>query len=252
MRNPTAAITTAPTRRSRRGAGGFTMIELMVVIAILTLIAAIVILGYNGITRSGLNNQTRMTLSNVASMLAEYDAKTGLRRYPPHSWTGNGSPPTYTAGQTQIWNDTDPSTDGAQGQIAQLAGDNASLRNTQTVFKMLAELPAAKAMIGSLPPDRTVRLPDYRESDPFNDEATVPLDSWGNPIIFVPAAGLREVTLADQPDFIITSVKVYRPGTGQGELPDDTLAPNARPFFASAGPDGSMALGDDNLYSFER
>jgi hypothetical protein len=60
---------------------------------------------------------------------------------------------------------------------------------------------------------------------------------------------------------VVTSVKVYPAAA----LPNGTLAPGARPFFASPGPDGHLGgfhadpsdptkvttYGDDNLYSFE-
>src|SRR5687767_14267503 len=101
-------VTPSPTRRWRRS-GGFTMIELLIVMAILAVIGAMVMLGYNGIARSGLTNQTRITLGNCASVLAEFDAKTGLRGQPRYSWKGTATPPTLhipsVAAPIRIWND---------------------------------------------------------------------------------------------------------------------------------------------------
>ncbi len=56
------------------------------------------------------------------------------------------------------------------------------------------------------------------------------LDSWGNPIIFVPTSGI-----------MVTA-------NGTTKL---IQSPSGNPFFASAGPDGNFAAGDDNLYSFD-
>ena len=62
-------------------------------------------------------------------------------------------------------------------------------------------------------------------------EGPVVLDGWYNPIIFVPAGGLTGVTRASA----VTTV----------------TSPDGKAFFASAGPDGKFAAGDDNLYSFD-
>jgi hypothetical protein len=65
--------------------------------------------------------------------------------------------------------------------------------------------------------------PKYRFDE---SRVRIPLDAWGNPIIFVPAGGLAGVHV------------------------DPVRSPDGRPFFASAGADGDFATGDDNLYSF--
>ena len=56
-------------------------------------------------------------------------------------------------------------------------------------------------------------------------------DAWGNPIIYVPPGGLTGVNVGGHPVTIIS--------------------PDHRGFWASAGPDGNFANGDDNIYSFE-
>jgi type II secretory pathway pseudopilin PulG len=74
------------------------------------------------------------------------------------------------------------------------------------------------------------------------------LDGWNNPIIFVPATGLR-VSLKDFPDWIVISPEGKVLNNGQTGA---TVVQLGRPFFASAGPDGSFKTGDDNLYSFDQ
>ena len=48
-------------------------------------------------------------------------------------------------------------------------------------------------------------------------------DAWGNPIAYLP-----------------------------GQHPNIGMAPQNRPFFVSAGPDGKFLTRDDNLYSYEQ
>ena len=73
------------------------------------------------------------------------------------------------------------------------------------------------------------------------------LDAWNNPIIYVPGGGLTGVGLqktsdGPPPTFKFANAPVRPPG-GTAEV--------GKPFFASAGEDGSILKGDDNKYSFE-
>jgi prepilin-type N-terminal cleavage/methylation domain-containing protein len=103
----------------------------------------------------------------------------------------------------------------------------------------------------------------------------VPVDTWGNPIILVPAAGLNVATT-------YSAAEAYKPGrivsqaagagpyyralkSIQGAPPTDKnsweqlpagynpvfTSPDRRPFFCSAGNDGDFRTPDDNVYSFE-
>lgn len=86
------------------------------------------------------------------------------------------------------------------------------------------------------------------------------LDAWNNPIIFVPGSGLRVRLLNGQSDYKIDMMQcataVVVSPEGRVDSITDPLNPRVlqpgRPFFASAGPDGDFARGDDNIYSFER
>lgn len=296
MQHRTIALTPRPATRSRhpgaRRAGGFTLVEILVVIALLALLGAIAFVGYTAVTRQGLTNKTRMQLSNASSLLAEYDAKTKLRRQPPHAWTDVTMPPTYfePSPPFNFWRDFDPAppttpdpNDEHEGLPAPgnvEAGDetrdrtfqtprtgSAAVLNTQVVLYLAAQLPANRTLLGNMGADQLMRMQEDLANSPDFDERQHPilLDAWDNPIIFVPASGLRGVYLGDPAEeFVITSAKVY----SATELPDGIVAPNARPFFASAGPDGIFSFrdanssgtfeagsdpgaGDDNLYSFE-
>lgn len=69
---------------------------------------------------------------------------------------------------------------------------------------------------------------------------TIPIDGWGNPILFVPSGGLTKVAL-----------------TATNGAATTITSPDNRPFWASAGPDGNVGsslttYADDNLYSFDK
>jgi prepilin-type N-terminal cleavage/methylation domain-containing protein len=84
------------------------------------------------------------------------------------------------------------------------------------------------------------------------------LDAWDNPIIFVPGTGLRVRKLngqqANNPASVDQTFIVISPEGQVSDLPNQapSVTKPGRPFFASAGPDGDFAKGDDNLYSFEQ
>jgi prepilin-type N-terminal cleavage/methylation domain-containing protein len=291
MQHRATPVTLRPGTRSRAGRGsrGFTLVEILIVIAIIALLGTIAFVGYRAVTRQGLTNRTRMTLSNVASIFAEYDAKTKLKRQPTHAWTqaAGGNATYYTVPPYRVppelppafdfWKDYNPAitatperNDEQEGMPApsSVDQDSAAVRNTQIVLYLAAQIPSNKTLIDNVDAADVMKLHDNLPETATFDERQHPvlLDAWGNAIIFVPASGLRGVYLGDPPEeFVVTSVKVY----AADDLPDGVVAPNARPFFASAGEDGVFGYsdtngskafedgsdtggGDDNLYSFEK
>jgi prepilin-type N-terminal cleavage/methylation domain-containing protein len=77
----------------------------------------------------------------------------------------------------------------------------------------------------------------------------VVLDGWGNPILFCPGSGLAHVNGQTQTVGGLTDVYLNVNGSSASG-PTTVSAPDGRPFFVSAGPDGDFAKGDDNIYSF--
>jgi prepilin-type N-terminal cleavage/methylation domain-containing protein len=94
------------------------------------------------------------------------------------------------------------------------------------------------------------------------------LDAWGNPIICCIGGqlGTGQQIAADgtvPPGALVVGAKwangysattgapakVSNPGTARSII---VSAPDHRPFWASAGPDGDFSRGDDNIYSFEK
>jgi prepilin-type N-terminal cleavage/methylation domain-containing protein len=96
------------------------------------------------------------------------------------------------------------------------------------------------------------------------------LDAWGNPILMAPAAGLINVwtncSKSAPPIFPppqwggtapTTQLQAWvNPLPGGGTPPSycqpPIVAPDSKPFFYSAGPDGDFTAGDDNIYSFNK
>lgn len=304
--------------RNGRAATGFTLIELMVAIAILAILIALTFGGVRMVGERMKGTATRQTLGSLKSMLADAEGQ-GLfkqTRQPAGvfvtltdatgSWqairkstsavTGfqdrlGNDPPVYKV--ANFWLLPDVSTDA--GTPAPLIPpsvlldpvdsatwrDTAALRNTAMAIAILRTVPSIAKGMDALPPS-TIRTTDYYVqrsigsgfspgarviwADPSgvftsgdashgfeayvwkgtivttniptgaDDKAgwafdwAAPIDAWGRPIIYVPATGLK-VTVGGNTVTI--------------------TAPDHKGFWASAGPDGRMDLGDDNVYSFD-
>src|ERR1700722_3180282 len=77
---------------------------------------------------------------------------------------------------------------------------------------------------------------------------SVILDGWGNPILFCPGSELILIGGVQQPCGGLN--EVYLNVKNNTAIDATIIAPDGRPFWVSAGPDGDVARGDDNLYSF--
>ena len=128
--------------------------------------------------------------------------------------------------------------------------DGLAVQHTQWVYLKLRSVPANRDVMTKLPPEKVYTSPNPPVQPPSapalgSAVTSVPivLDSWGNPIIFVPRAGLSGVRkLPTENNGVVTY--------GQTNL--TIKSPDGRPFFASAGEDGDFSKGDDNVYSFEQ
>lgn len=151
--------------------------------------------------------------------------------------------------------------------------------NTQLVMGMLTAMPNNRTAVLNMPANRLL-------ANPTKDDATISIgsmttaampgdsvavamtrqfkpailvDAWDNPIIYVPPAGLSGVrfkahdttTTIEYHVVSNSSKKVQEQASFAADLSDYVVPPQARPFFASAGPDGDFSTGDDNVYSFD-
>jgi prepilin-type N-terminal cleavage/methylation domain-containing protein len=274
-------------RRARicRRPRGFTLLEIMVVVVLLALLSLLLIGGIEHLVTSTHRQQTRAALTACTSLYVDWQAATKYTfplstmpapgnmtvdmqgtgdRFGPAVWftrdvmwhlrqttpnqaaLGKMSPSSllafpasqslpFAAGYTPtLWSGTQAYTPFESGDYGRVYVADATVATTFVYYECISPIP--KPPSGSNPPPASdtshwlaaypVLINSGGQASPDSPSVPVPLDGWGNPIIFVPGGSL---TVAS--------------GT--------VSSPNGKPFFASAGGDGDMSKGDDNLYSFE-
>ena len=111
---------------------------------------------------------------------------------------------------------------------------------------------------------------DWKPLDPNETPDAILLDAWGNPILMAPSAGLINVwtnctkpsdaldpppqwggSLTPTTQLQAWAFPIPNGGTNQPYYQKPIVAPDSKPFFYSAGPDGFYITGDDNIYSFD-
>ena len=163
---------------------------------------------------------------------------------------------------------------GDKGGVANPRWSANAVRWTQAVMYLLLKDPKNRALVAPLSPKRVLETPPSLNAgspnpNPFTVDAAVPLDGWGNPIIFVPRGGMHVWMLdptatsgsgsgstSNVVEYVIRSSGMYKVGAA---LPPVSI--NDHPFFASAGQDGfftdpanpaTIDYAIDNLYSFQQ
>jgi len=209
-------------------------------------------IGLRYVTQTAQQRDTKAALETAKTMFNEYQQATHLNRIPtgvstlpPWSWSSIEqlpAPPPWAIGPIT------PQTASAAASAA-YSNPNVTLGiDTAAVMYALEQIPANQTIINNLPANK--KLVAFF---PLNDgtvQVTFLLDSWGNVILFVPSGGLANVRFGGQTSTVTGQSAV---GTTQtlGGQPITITSPDSRPFFVSAGPDGDVSLGDDNVYSFQ-
>src|SRR4051812_15907986 len=92
---------------------GFTVIELLIVIGIIALLAAMVGYAVTGISTRSKITATKLEMQNFRSMISEFKTVTrGLTRQPAYMWVNHQQYTPTALIPIDIWRDADP-TDGA-------------------------------------------------------------------------------------------------------------------------------------------
>jgi type II secretory pathway pseudopilin PulG len=200
-----------------------------VVIGIIMVLLTMSVIGYRYIEASAARHRTRAALHDLEGMTAELDRTGGMVRVL--------SPTTLSLYQTN-------SQVTAPGDVTAAGGNQVTVSTSYStnVIQYLVLVPANQQALSQMPAKSLV--PGSYRLTSTNIQVSAVADGWGNPIIFVPPGGLTGVNLGATANSSGT-ISYARTGV-------TITSPDHRWFWASAGPDGNFANGDDNVYSFEK
>ena len=139
------------------------------------------------------------------------------------------------------------------GSASDQFSDRWPLRNTMLMIRRMRSAPEAKAIWSSLHETQIKHL-SYVDSAIKTDVGQdFILDSWGQPILYVPGSGLRGLQYGEGPRPASGDPRKGEVKPTSGVTPDLQAfrSPDGRGFWMSAGPDGFYDTQDDNLYSFD-
>lgn len=356
--NPPSSPTRAPSQRptnnyqlttNNSSPKAFTLIEVLVVIGIIGLLVAISVIAFKHVGNRVKSNAGKVTMQNLATMLAEAQSQSLFKRQPPGVWIANPS---------QYWNDnaTNPTDPGTKRTFDFWLSPNATttavtnyspgalideapiettssnwagaspakpawlgselVANTAIALAMMRGIPVVASSLNDLGSsqnhtavwydplvsykvgarvlysqgssstqglrvyvalkDLAVNTKPPTSGDDANwrrDFAAV-LDTFNNPILYIPANGLHIGKSYDNNKPYLPGDRCYQiSGTtrnyfectaaSKGNAPTVGVptaywrdaapirSPNGQPFWASAGPDGDLDTPADNLYSYD-
>jgi prepilin-type N-terminal cleavage/methylation domain-containing protein len=252
---------------------GFTIIELLVVIGIILILIGLFFAGAKVVTSQARERDTKNMLETCKTMFENYRQATKLARYPVGiSFGPSGTVSTttnwYTAQEPAIGSATSDAL-GLSNNGPMPASPSQILTDTVLIYSAIESLPQNQTIIANLPANKKINI-----QLAAGTTVSLPLDGWGNPILFVPGGGLGVnptslVWLDGANAGIVTSTGLITPSSSPynlGSYPPAVGTPSSnQPFFVSAGPDGDLSnahgwtspnpvtssMTDDNIYSFQ-
>jgi len=161
------------------GRGGFTLVELMVVIAIIAILATIVLTVGAGVARSARERLTRDTIRVLDNALDTYIRENGGQGPPRLVEVPHPVPANAQAGLSVIV----PFVDGIDASGMNSGSDvNKSLINTAGLFVQAAEQIGVGSTIDDVPDGSVGRFDPDATAGERQPSLTTVLDAWGNPI----------------------------------------------------------------------
>ncbi len=239
----------------------FTLLEIVMVIAIITILVGMLFVGGKSLFGNAQARETGTRLGTARAMLSDFlDATKSQsgKRAQPDSWEFNNTlGAQVNVSQTQVGDFTlsfwqvplvvdvngNGSRDGGDTVIPliapagsySVAGEGFQHSNTRAALVMMSRLPSVAKTLNDLPSASRQNMSDIGSINPPALRIPLLVDSWGNPLLFVPGTGLMGVSSGGQPANTI----------------DNPIKSDGQPFWASAGADGNFRTGDDNQYSFD-
>lgn len=241
-------------------AHGFTLLEIIIAIAVILILMGMVIVGMQYLGASSKEKATRVTLANLQGMLAELETTAGFSKI-HGDLDGDSKPEGRVIAPGSVVAGTEGETDGRHSE---------AIQETRAVMTVLRSIPSNRRAMDQLPPQQL-----FVFAGGIGDQNTpVMLDAWNNPIVFVfppdlfqganqnvweDRYGLWGLKVADDTSDLY---RMLNPGGIEKAVTPttSTIYPEPdnvqrlrffRPFWVSAGPDGNFSTHDDNLYSFE-
>lgn len=256
--------------RSRRG---FTIIELLVVIGIISVLAAIVLVAGGKVLAGGKQNATRDVIRILDTSLESFTAgKGGL---PEPIWKINLTGTVVDLATQRVVPVAD-ARDG--GNLPGPTGGDTTVGMINSSGLYIAQAitdASAKSHLDAIPPKFIQQRSVIGSTAPATKLISTPIDAWGRPIRFVMpvfdgvigARPLTEVGAAlamDQPTFPVKKpadqwamATIRRNNFRPNELPPFIVSADSdggkcigkRPYFYSTGEDLNPATTTDNVYS---
>jgi len=256
---------------------GFTLIELLVVITIIAILVSLTLAAGTKVVSVGRERGTQWAMQALDTSVGEYIQANGS--IPPATVRDPVNPNIRIPIVDAMVND--PTTD-ASG--AEEAGNK--IFNSTAWYIHQLEDSGSSALAAVYQIDPKLRKTGIRQGTPFansqqtGSRTTTIRDVWGNPIRYVHPRfggthGTSPNTFEDMTNVLGGKASDYRfskflrdpkarwvqdgvdtlkvtptsePGQGIG-IADGGTAPNRRPYFYSAGPDGDPSTTDDNVYT---